>query len=684
MTNPFFAPSDLDHQLPPFAEITDDDFAPAFDRGMREQLEEIAAITGNPETATFENTLVPLERSGALLHRALAVFWNKAGADTNERVDALQVEYSPRFAAHQDAIALDSRLFARIRAVQEADQAGEERLDAEQRYLVERYVTELGLAGAGLAEDGKERLRAINEQLSTLSTAFEQALLADTNDLAVVIDDVAELDGLTPGEISAAAAAATARGLDGKHLLTLVLPTAHPHLSSLTDRDVRRRLAEAQRARGSRGNEHDTRATLLEIVRLRAERARLLGFESHAAAVTADNTAKTPAAVRELLSRMAGPAAKNARAEQQALAEHAEHAGAALGADGIQPWDWPFYAEQVRSATYDVDLAALRPWFEAERVLQDGIFHAATRLFGITFTERPDLVGYHDDVRVFEVHEEDGTPAGLYLLDLYTRDSKRGGAWMNSFVDQSALLGVPTAVVVNNLNVPKPAPGQATLLTFDEVRTFFHEFGHALHGLLAKVTYPKFSGTSVFRDFVEYPSQVNEMWMTWPEVLANYAIHHETGEPVPSDLLAKLEAAETFNEGFATSEYLAAALLDLAWHELTPEDTVEDVAAFEARALAEVGLDNPAVPPRYSSPYFAHVFAGGYSSAYYSYIWSEVLDADTVAWFKANGGLTRENGDLYRTYVIGIGGTRDPLGSYVEWRGRPAPIEPLLKRRGLE
>lgn len=666
-------PSDLPHGLPRFADIADEDYAPALDGAMAEQLETIRAITENPVPATFDNTMVPLERSGVRLTRVLRVFWNKAGADSNPTIDALRAEYAPRLAAHSDAILLDAALWARLQRVHDDRDA----LDPEARYLVERYVTELRLAGAGLDEADKQRLRALNERISSQETAFELALQADSNDLAVVVDDPAELDGLTAGEVSAAAAAAAARGLHGKHLLTLVLPTAHPHLAALTDRDLRRRLSEAQRARGSRGGEHDTRAIALEILRLRAERARLLGFDSHAALVTADNTAGSPAAVRAMLERLAVPAAANARREHEALSAEAGFP--------VEPWDWPFYAEKVRAAQYDVDLAALRPWFEAERVLRDGVFYAAAKLYGLTFEERPDLPGYHPDVRVFEVRQ-DSTPIGLYLLDLYTRDSKRGGAWMSSLVSQSELLGTETAVVVNNLNVPKPAEGEATLLTWDETRTLFHEFGHALHGLLARATYPKFAGTNVFRDFVEYPSQVNEMWVLWPEVLANYAVHHETGEPIPAEVVERIEAAEVFNEGFATSEYLAAALLDLAWHELAPEDVPtdpEDVLAFERAALARVGLDHPAVPPRYSTPYFAHSFSSGYASAYYSYIWSEVLDADTVAWFKESGGLTRENGDVYRRHVIGIGGTRDPLESYLEWRGRPAPIEPLLERRGL-
>ncbi len=672
--HPLLLSSDLPYQLPRFADFTDDDFGPALDEGMAAQLEVVAAITSNPEAATFDNTLVPLERSGEGLSRVLRIFFNKASADTNEQIDELRASYAPKLAAHSDALALDRDLYQRLLTVHEQ----RDMLDPEQRYLVERYVVEFTLAGAALGDDDKARLRKLNEQMSAQETAFEITLQADTNDLAVVIDDESDLAGLTPGEISAAAAAAASRGLDGKWLLTLVLPTAHPHLAALTDRDVRRRLSAAQRARGSRGGAHDTRQIALDILRLRAERAQLLGFANHAELVTKDNTAGTPAAVREMLSRLAPAAAGNARREQAELSAQAGFP--------VEAHDWPFYAEQVRSEQYDVDLAALRPWFEAERVLQEGVFFAAHRLYGLTFAERSDLDGYHPDVRVFEVKEEDGTPVGLYLLDLYTRDSKRGGAWMSSFVNRSELLGTESAVVFNNLNVPKPAPGEATLLTYDETRTLFHEFGHALHGLLARATYPRFAGTAVFRDFVEYPSQVNEMWMLWPDVLANYAAHNETGEPIPVDVVERIEASSTFNEGFGTSEYLAAALLDLAWHELGPDEvpmSPDEVLRFESEALAAVGLDNPAVPTRYSTPYFAHSMSSGYASAYYSYIWSEVLDADTVAWFKDNGGLTRENGDLYRKYVIGIGGTTDPLASYVAWRGRPAPIEPLLERRGL-
>ena len=673
MSNPFLAPSTLPYGLPPFAEIRAEHYRPAFEAGFAEQLAEIAATTAQGEAPSFENTMVALERSGQTLNRVARVFYNKASADSDDHSNALEEELAPLMAAHHDAIVLDSALFSRVDAIF-ADLEGSE-LDTEQRYLVERWRTEMALAGAGLDEPAKVRLRELNQELSTLTTRFEKQLLADTNELAVHVTDAAELEGLSEGEVSAAAQAARDRGLEDGWLVTLVLPTGHPWLSTLSNRELRRRIMQASRARGARGGEHDNRQLVLQISRLRAERARLLGFRTHAEYVTADETAKTPDAVAEMLGRLAPAAARNALAEQAELQKLAGHP--------IEAWDWAFYAEKVRAATYEVDTAAMRPYFEAERVLHDGVFFAASRLFGLSFTERPDLVAYHPEVRVFEVFEEDGTGVGLFLYDLYTRDSKRGGAWMNELIGQNALLQHPV-VVVNNHNVPKPAAGEPTLLTYDEVNTLFHEFGHALHGLLARVTFPRFSGTSVFRDFVEFPSQVNEMWMLWPEVLANYAVHHVTGEAMPQELVDRLRASEQFNEGFATSEYLAAALLDQAWHSITADDTVDDVAAFEAAALAKVGLDNPAVPTRYSSTYFAHTFSGGYDAGYYSYIWSEVLDAETVEWFKENGGLTRANGDHFRQYVLGIGGSRDPLESYREFRGRDAVIEPLLKRRGLQ
>ncbi len=680
--NPFFAPSTLEYGLPPFAEIRDEHYEPAFDKGMIDQLAEVRAIAAASEAPGFDNTLVALERSGQLLSRVATVFFNKSSADSNDFTNELEETIAPKLAAHSDAILLDSSLYARVKTIHDSLDAQPE-LDAEQKYLVHRWYTEMTLAGAGLDDDAKKKLMEFNQKLSTLTTRFEKNLLADTNELAVVIDDAADLDGLEPGEISAAAEAAGARGLEGKSLVTLVLPTGHPFLASLTDRGIRQRIMAASQARGTHGGEWDNRDVVLEIARLRAERAELLGFASHAAFVLADSTAKTPEAVAAMLGKLAPAAARNAKAEQGELEVIVEWD---LDDDQtVKSWDWAFWTEKVRQEKFDVDTAALRPWFEAERVLQDGVFFAAHQLYGVSFTERPDLVGYHPDVRVFEVHDEDGSPVGLYLLDLYTRDSKRGGAWMNDLMAQSTLLGHEHTIVVNNLNVPKPAAGEPTLLTFDETSTFFHEFGHALHGLFAQVTYPKLAGTNVFRDFVEFPSQVNEMWMLWPEVLANYAKHYQTGEALDQSIVDRLHASEQFNEGFATSEYLGAALLDQAWHGLSAveAEAVRDVSAFEASALAAVGLDNPAVPPRYRSTYFAHVFSGGYDAGYYSYIWSEVLDADTVEWFKENGGLTRANGDRFRSKLLGVGGSKDAIEAYIDFRGRPAEIGPLLKRRGL-
>jgi peptidyl-dipeptidase Dcp len=672
VSNPFLAPSPLPFELPPFAEIREEHYGPAIDEGMRQQLAEVRAVADDPEPPTFANTFLPLERSGALLDRVWRAFDAVHSAHTSPGLEALDSEYSPRLAAHRDAIALDPDLYARVRAVHD-DTEQMAALDPESRRLVARTLTELTVAGAGLDEDAKVRLRELNERLATLSSAFQSELLASSNAGAVHVSDPDRLAGLDDGQLATAAAAAADAGLDG-HLITLVNTSSHPWLADLTDRDLRRELQRAQVSKGQ--GEHDTLGTVRELTALRAERAALFDRPSHASVRLLDTMAGSAEAVAGLLSRLAPPAARNARAEQEALE-------AELG-QPIEAHDWAFAAARVRASRYDVDLGALRPWFEAERVLRDGIFFAAERLFGLTFTERPDLAGWHPDMRTFEVREEDGTPIGLFLLDLYARPTKRGGAWMNELVSQSTLLDRPYAVVTNNLNVPKPPEGRPTLLTFDEVTTFFHEFGHALHGLLARVTYPHFSGTNVFIDFVEYPSQVNEMWMLWPEVLANYARHHETGEPLPQEVVDRLLAARSFGEGFATSEYLGAALLDQAWHAIPAGDAVEDPLAFEANALAAVGLDNPAVPPRYRTSYFMHAFSPEYDAQYYVYIWSEVLDADTVAWFEENGGLTRENGERYREFVVGIGGARDPLESYREFRGAEPDIAHLLRRRGLD
>ncbi|OUE31244.1 Peptidyl-dipeptidase dcp [Clavibacter michiganensis] len=679
---PFLEPSTLPYGMPPFAEIREEHFRPAFEAGIAEHLAEVTAIAEQTEPPTFENTLVALERAGRTLDRVSHVFFTLSSADSSPFTRDLDAEIAPELAAHEDAIRLDARLYARIRAVHDARH--ESGLDAESVYLVERYLAEFTIAGAGLDDAAKDRLRDLNRRLSVLTTRFESNLLEDTNDLAVVVDHAAELDGLGDGAIAAAAQAAADRGLVGKHLITLVLPTGHPYLSQLTDRGLRQRIMEASLARGARGNAHDNRPLVLEITRLRAERAALLGFPSHAAAVTADQTARTPEAVADMLGRLAPAAARNARAEAVELQRVIDRTQEEKGEPTFElaAWDWAFYSEKVRTERYAVDTERMRPYLEADRVLRDGVFRAATALYGVTFTERDDIVAYHPDARVFEVRDEDGSPVGLYVLDLHTRDSKRGGAWMNPLISQSALLDTPT-VVLNNLNVPKPPAGQPTLLSYDETNTLFHEFGHALHGLFARVTYPRFAGTNVFRDFVEFPSQVNEMWMLWPEILASYAVHHETGERMPDELVAAVQASSAFNEGFLTSEYLGAALLDQAWHRIGVDDVVEDVDAFQADALATVGLDVPGVLPRYASSYFQHTFAGGYDAGYYSYIWSEVLDADTVEWFHENGGLTRANGDRFRSRLLGVGGSKDPLEPYRDFRGRDAVIEPLLERRGL-
>ncbi|MBF6175785.1 M3 family metallopeptidase [Nocardia blacklockiae] len=676
--NPFAAPSELPYALPPFDRIADEHFRPALEAGLAEHAAEVEEIAAQPAEPTFENTVAALERSGQLLGRVTSVFYNLAGSDSTPEIQAMQAEFAPKLAAHRDAVHLDPRLFARIDALhaRRADLG----LDDESLRLLERLHTDFSRAGAGLPEAGQARLRELNAQLSTLQTTFQRNLLADTNDLAVVLADRAELAGFGAGALATAAEAAAARGETGGYVLNLTLPTSQAApLATLRDRAVRERVHTASTARGNRGNEFDNNAVVAEIVRLRAERAALLGYPNHAAYVIADQTAKTAEAAAGLLERLAPAAVANARTEAAELRRLLE---ADVPGARLEPWDWPYYAAQVRRDRFDVDTEALRPYFEADRVYTDGIFFAANRLYGVTVTERHDLPVYHPEVRVFEVFDADGTPLGLYLLDLYTRDAKRGGAWMSTFVDQSDLLG-RKSVVVNVLNVDRPPQGEPTLLTFDEVGTAFHEFGHALHALLSSVRYPTFSGTSVPRDFVEYPSQVNEMWLLWPEVLANYAKHYRTGEPLPAEQVDKLLAAQQYGEGFATTEYLAAALLDQAWHRLGVDDTVEDVQRFEADALVKAGVALDAVPPRYRTTYFAHVFSGGYSAGYYSYIWSEVLDADTVEWFRENGGLTRANGDHFRRTLLGRGGSVDPMDAYRAFRGRDPRIEPLLERRGL-
>ena len=680
--NPFAVKSTLDYQLPDFANIRDDHYLEAFEAAVTEHSAEIAAILASGEP-TFENTFEALERSGQYLGRVLGVFYNKHSSDTNPKIDEIDEIIAPKLSAHLDSIRLNPELFARIDALYKQRDSLE--ISAEAKWLIERYHREYSLAGAGLSAADRAALAALNEELSLLETAFSKNVLSDTNDLAVLVDSEGELDGLSAGEIAAAAAAAKDCGQDGKFLINMVNYTGNPALTSLTNRALRKRIMVNSLSKGMRGNDNDNRETLIKMVKLRAKRAELLGFKSHAHYVTADETAGTPQNVHNMLRRIAPAAVTNARAEAELLAEAARDAGEPADFQ-IEAWDWDFYADKVRLAKYSVDTSAMRLYFELERVLNDGVFFAASALFGINFTKRPDLQAYHPEARVWEVKNTDGSAVGLFIGDFYTRDSKRGGAWMNSLVDQSHLMN-ELPVVVNNLNIPKPPAGEPTLLTFDEVSTLFHEFGHALHGLFSNVHFPHFSGTSVMRDFVEFPSQVNEMWLLWPEVVHNYAKHYQTGEPLPQEWIDNLNRAEVFNQGDDTTSYLAAAILDLAWHELSSAEadklTADDVEAFEAKAIAEYGLDFAPVPTRYRSTYFSHIFAGGYSAGYYGYIWSEVLDADTVDWFKANGGLKLENGMRFREMLLSRGGSTEAIGMFKAFRGQPAQIEPLLKRRGL-
>jgi peptidyl-dipeptidase Dcp len=676
--DPFGTPSELPYGLPPFDRVRVEHYRPAFTAGMAVQREEVEAVASQAAQPSVENTLDALERSGALLARVAATFFNLASSAVTDELAAVEAEVAPELAAHDDAILLDRRLFARIEAlVARREELG---LDAEQERLLDRYHRDFVRAGAGLDDASQDRLREINAELSALSTEFKTKLLAETNDLAVHLTDEAELDGLPPDAVSAARAAAADRGLDG-WLLTLVLPTVQPALTSLIRRDVRRRLHEASVVRGVRGDANDTRAVLVRMAALRAERAALLGFANHAEYVVADQTAGTSEAVTSMLGALVRPAVENAHAEAGELQVLLE----ADGEEGpLQPWDWAFYAERLRRQRFDVDTDALRPWFRLEDVVEHGVFHAAYELYGLRFKRRHDLPAYHPDVTVYEVFDDEGQGIGLFLADWYARPSKRGGAWMSTFVDQSHLLG-QQAVTVVNLNVPRPPDGEPTLLTLDEVDTAFHEFGHVLHGILSDVRYPRLSGTSVPRDFVEFPSQVNEMWALWPEVLGNYAKHHETHEPLAPDVPERIRAARSYGQGFALTEYLGAALLDLEWHRLAPGTApdADGVEAFEEAALARHALAFHLVPPRYRSSYFSHVFAGGYSAGYYSYVWSEVLDADTVEWFRDHGGLRRELGGRFAQRLLSRGGAVEPMQAYEAVLGRGPRIEPLLERRGL-
>ncbi len=671
--NPFAQRSTLEYELPPFAQIKEEHYLPAFYAGCEEQLAEVEAIISSGE-ATFENTFVALEKSGQMLARMLMVFYNKSSSDTSDSLIAIEEEMAPKLSAHSDSIKLNPELFARIKKLYE--NRASLGLNEEDANLLDKYYTDFIHAGAHLTEAQRETLKGLNEQLSKLQTQFDKSVLAEINDQAVIVDDVKDLDGLSENEIAACQAAAKDRGLEGKYLIGAVNFSGNPLLASLKNRELRKKVMQNSLMKANRDNENDTKKILVEMATLRATRAKLFGVKNHAEWVLQTNTAKNPINVHKMLRQIAPAAVRNAKAEGADLQK-------AIG-DGLQleSWDWDLHTEKVRLEKYNVDTTAMRPYFELERVLEDGVFFAANKLFGISFKERKDLLTYHPEARAFEVFNEDGSKMGLFIGDFYTRDSKHGGAWMNNLVDQNFLFN-QLPVVVNNLNIPKPPAGQPTLLTFDEIVTLFHEFGHALHGLLSQVKYIRTSGTNVERDFVEFPSQVNEMWILWPEVVQNYARHYESGEKLPQEWIDNLNASKTFNEGHDTTSYLAAAILDLAWHELEDGQTVDDVIAFEKKAIEDYGLDYSPVPTRYRSTYFSHIFAGGYSAGYYGYIWSEILDAETVDWFKENGGLSRKNGQHFRDQLLGRGSSIDSMQMFKNFRGREATIEPLLKRRGL-
>ena len=671
--NPFLTKSNLEYELPPFAEISEDDYLPAFYAGMEEQIAEVEKITSEAEV-TFENTLVALERSGGILGRVAAVFYNKSSSDTNEAIDKIEAEIAPKLAAHSDKIKLNQKLFARITKLVDSGLD----LNSEDAWLLKRYHRDFLHAGAGLSDSQREEIQKINEELSTLQTEFSKRVLSETNDLAVFADDIKELDGLSENQIKACKAAAESRGIQDKYMIGAVNFTGHPLLRSLKIRELRRKIMQASLSKGLRGNDFDTRQVLLKMVKLRAKRAEIFGKRSHAQYSLSEQTAGSPEKVHAMLRKIAPAALANAKAEGRDL----ERLAKLDGIEKLESWDWDYYTEKVRAEKYDLDTSLMKPYFELESVLFKGVFFSAGKLYGMSFKERPDLVTYHPEARAFEVFNEDGSKIGLYIADFYTRDSKRGGAWMNSLVKQSHLLN-QLPVVVNNLNIPKPPKGEATLLTLDETTTLFHEFGHAIHGLLSNVKYPRFSGTAVQRDFVEFPSQVNEMWILDPQIVDNYARHYQSGERLPQSWIDKLEESSTFNEGHATTSYMAAAILDLAWHSLSSDEVISDVEKFEAEAIESYGLAYDCVPTRYRSSYFSHIFAGGYSAGYYGYIWAEVFDADTGEWFKENGGLTRKNGDHLRGKLMSQGGSIDSLEMFRNFRGRDAVIEPLLKRRGL-
>jgi peptidyl-dipeptidase Dcp len=669
--------------LPPFDKIKDTDYAPAFAAGMREQLKEIEAIARDTRPPTFENTLVAMERSGQLLQRVSKVFFNLNAANSNPTLEKIELDLAPKLARHRDAILLNSALYSRVNAIYA--QRHKLELDPESAQLIERYEQMFERAGARLSDRDKALLKKINESLSSESTRFRQTVLKAMKMGAVVTDNVKDLEGLSPEQIGAAAEAAKARGLNGKWLIALENTTIQPPLAQLKNRALRERIFQASNNRGW-GGKTDTTKLIAKMVALRAKKASLLGYPNFAAMSLAEQTAGTPAAVNKILSELAPAALMKAQQEARDIQRqiNLEAKASRTKPFAMQPWDWAYYAEKARKVSFGFSDEQVKPYFELRHVLQDGAFHAAQALYGITFTERKDLPVYHPDVLVFEVRNEDKSPLGLLLLDYYKRDTKQGGAWMDTLVDQSRLFNFKP-VVINNLNISKPAPGQPTLLTFDEVITLFHEMGHGLHGLFSSVKYPLLSGLNVPADFVELPSQFNEMWVRDRQVLRNFAKHYQTGEPMPEALLGKVLKAQRYGQGYATLEYLKAAMLDQFFHQISLPQAMafSNVLSFEEDALSRDNVAYALVPPRYRATYFSHIFAGGYEAAYYAYIWSEVLARDAGAWFYEHGGLSRANGDTFRAKILSQGRTKEPSLLFREFYGKEPDIKPLLEYRGL-
>jgi peptidyl-dipeptidase Dcp len=676
-SNPFYAPSTLPFHAPPFDKIKDEDYQPAIEAGMAEQLSEIQAIADNPAAATFDNTMVAMEKAGQLFQRAMAAFRVVAGANTNPVLQKVRTEEAPKLAAHRDAIYLNAKLFARVASLYQ--QRATLKLDPESLRLLEVTYDMFVRSGANLSEADKIKLKKLNEEISTLSNAFSTKLLAATKDGAYLTTDKSALAGLSDAQIAAAAQAAQSRKQEG-YVLPLQNTTQQPDLASLSVRATREALFEKSWDRTERSDANDTRDDIAHLAQLRARRAQLLGYPNHAAWKLGDQMAKTPEAALKFMDALVPGATAKAASEGKDIQDVID---AQKGGFTLQPWDWNFYSEQVRKAKYDLNDAEVKPYFELNNVLENGAFYAANQLYGITFKERRDIPVYHPDVRVFEVSDADGKPLALFYCDYFKRDNKNGGAWMDSFVEQSKLLGT-LPVVYNVANLPKPTPGEPAFISFTDVTTMFHEFGHALNGMFANTEYPSLSGAATARDFVEFPSQFNEHWALYPAALAHYARHYKTGAPMPADLVAKIKKAENFNQGYKLTELVAAAELDMQWHTLPASAALQQPDAFEKQALEKMHLLLAAVPPRYRSSYFSHIWNSGYSAGYYAYLWSEMLDDDAYQWFEEHGGLTRANGDRFRQMVLSRGNTEDLAKMYAAWRGKDPSVEPMMRYRGLQ